>query len=224
MQFSDLKTQFISLADDPSITDAQAGIWINTNYKLALRERSWPFMQGTTSWTVTSGTAETAFSSMTPSTTDFARILRATKSGIDMKIVRYEDRNLQGLANCLYLTPDAAKIGVIPTPTNSTDSYVLDYEITLPDMTNSTDVPVPVSSSNLTASRIPVDFHWLFIWKALVMYSFQQRETSDEFKAQYQEILGKMLNFYSLPSVLSTANLQRGNRQLFRDTSSPLVP
>jgi hypothetical protein len=221
MTFGELKSQLLILADDPSITVGNAGIWINVNYKLLLREHEWPFMQSTSAVTVTSGTAEyTLASDFSPTVSDFARPIKAYKGSTanqqtEIPFVYYEDRNILGQRPSVYMTPDRTKFGVLPTPTNSSDIYTLEYEKTVADLTADVDEPV---------TGFLADFHWILIFKALVMYQYQQREASSIFLAQYNEILQKMLQFYDLPSSSSIAQLSRGTGVTYRDSSSPLVP
>lgn len=219
MLFSDLKAQMIVLADDPAITTAQAGIWINTNYRLLLREYDWPFMVGNGSYTVTSGTAEKAFANFSSAITDFAKPLRvwiASSSTADktpLKPIRYEERNIPGLDGYYYITPNNLSIGLVATPTNSTNVVTMDYLKTTTDMDDSSNTsPVFVS-----------DFHWIVVWKALMMYQFQQREQSDEFRVQYEELLSSMLQFYKMPQAVTAPVLSRGIYQSQRfGTADPL--
>lgn len=219
MQFSQLKTEMISLADDPAITSSQAGTWINANYRLLLREYEWPFMVGNGSYTVTSGTQETAFSAFSPAISDFAKPLRvwisssSTADKFLLSPIRYEERNIPGMTNCYYITPDNTKIGLVQTPTNSTDVVTVDYLKTTEDLSDDADTPAFIS-----------DFHWVLVWKALAMYSMQQREANDEFRAQYNEILAQMLAFYKLPQAGTVTRLDRGVGRVIRyGTSSPLT-
>lgn len=204
MLFSDLKAQMIVLADDPAITTSQAAIWINTNYRLLLREYEWPFMVGSGTYTVTSGTQETAFTAL--SITDFAKPLRvwiassSTANKTPLKPIRYEERNTPGLDGYYYITPSNLKIGLVATPTNSTNVVTVDYLKTTTDLDDTVNTtPVFVS-----------DFHWIVVWKALMMYQFQQREQSDEFRVQYEEMLASMISFYKMTQAASTPVLSRG--------------
>jgi hypothetical protein len=220
MNFGEQKAAFIALADDPSITPGNAGIWLNVNYKLLLRERPWPFMQSAGSFIVTSGTSEYTLSALSTPVTDFGRLVKVFKGDTansyqPINVIRYEDRNLVGVANSVYVTPSLLKMGVVPTPTNSADQYNFEYEKTVADMSNDSDTPV---------DGFIADFHFAIVYKALMMYQFQQREQSDEFRAQYNEILVKMLDFYVLPSLTSVPLMTRGFTNIKRDSSSPLVP
>lgn len=217
MQYSQLKTELVSLADDPAITATQAGTWINTNYRLLLREYEWPFVVGNGSYTVTSGTQETLFSAFSTPITDFAKPLRvwisssSTSDKLLLTPIRYEERNIPGLTNAYYITPNNLSIGLVPTPTNSTDVVTVDYLKTTDDLSDDTDTPIFLS-----------DFHWILVWKALVMYSLQQREANDEFRAQYREILDQMIAFYKLPQAGTVARLDRGVGRIMRvGTASP---
>lgn len=187
MTFSTLKTQLINLADDPAITDTQAGIWINANYKTLLREFPWPFLTARGSFTVTSGTGEYTFASA--SVTDFAKMIRVFNGNVELSPVNYDDKDVSGVTTSYYITPDNLSIGLLPTPTNSTDVITFHYEKSVDDMSNSTDTPVFFA-----------DFHWILVWKALMNYQFQQREQSDEFVQQYNDILRVMLEWYQFPS------------------------
>lgn len=219
MTFTQLRTEMIALADDPAITSAQAGTWINTNYRLLLREHDWPFMVGNGSYTVTSGTQETAFTAFTSPITNFGKPLRvwiASSSTADktpLAPIRYEERNVPGLTNAYYITPDNLSIGLVPTPTNSTNVVTVDYLKTVTDLDDSSETtPIFIS-----------DFHWILVWKALMMYQFQQREASDEFRAQYEEILRAMLTFYKMPQAATSPALSRGTYNIRRTgTADPL--
>lgn len=218
MTFAELRTQLIALADDPAITSVQAGGWINSNYRLLLREYDWPFVVGSGTYTVTSGTAEQLFSAFDTAITDFAKPLRvwiANSSTSDktlLKPIRYEDRNLPGLDGFYYITPDNLSIGLVATPTNSTNVVTMDYLKTTTDLNDDADTPIFLS-----------DFHWILVWKPLMMYQFQQREQSDEFRVQYEQILEQMLKFYKMPQASSQPMLSRGtgiNRRF--GTADPL--
>lgn len=218
MTFTEIKTAVIALADDPAITDTQAGIWVNANYRLLLRERDWPFMVGNGIKTVTSGTQEYAFSGFTSSISNFAKPLRvwiansSTSDKTPLTPINYEDRNIAGLTNSYYITPDNLSIGLVPAPTNSTNVITLDYLKTTTDLDDTTTTPVFVS-----------DFHYILVWKALMNYQFQQREASDEFRAQYNEILASMVRFYFSPEAGRGAMLSRGvGRTAVSGTSNPL--
>lgn len=205
MTFATLKSQMIALADDPAITDTQAGIWINTNYRLLLREHDWPFMVGNGSYTVTANTQEKLFSAFSTAITNFAKPLRvwiassSTADKLPLQPIRYEERNIPGLDSRYYITPDNLSIGLVPTPTNSTNVVTVDYLKSTTDLAVDGDSPVFLS-----------DFHWILVWKALMMYQFQQREQSDEFRVQYEEILASMLQFYKMPQAASNPVLARG--------------
>jgi hypothetical protein len=209
-----LRVEFLSLADDPSITAAQANIWINLYYKLLLREYPWPFIVGTNTYTVTSGTAETLFTAFTTSVTDFAKPLRvwiANSSTGDKTLlnpIRYEDRNIAGV-NGYYITPDNLSFGLVPTPTNSTDVVTIDYLKSVADMVDA-DSPCFLS-----------DFHSILIFKPLVAYQKQQREASDEFEFPYNEILTSMISFYKLPQEATNPVLSRGIRASKLPYNSP---
>lgn len=210
MNLLQLKTELIALADDPAITTAQAGTWINTNYRLLLREHEWPFVVANTYYTVTSGTAEQAFSGMSVAVTDFAKPLRvwistsSTSDKTSLRPIRYEERNIVGLDGYYYITPNNLSIGILKTPTNSTNVVTIDYLKSTTDLTDS-DSPIFIS-----------DFHWILVWKALMMYQFQQRENSDEFRIQYEQILSQMLAFYKMPQAASTPVLSGGNNRVRR--------
>jgi len=204
MTLLELKTQLISLADDPAITTAQAGIWINTNYRLLNREYDWPYMVGNGSYTVTSGTAETLFSGFSTAVTDFAKPLRvwiansSTADKTPLHPIRYEERNEPGLDGYYYVTPNNLSIGLVSTPTNSSDVVTVDYLKSTADLDDA-DSPIFLS-----------DFHSILLWKALMMYQFQQREQSDEFRAMYEEILNQMIQFYKMPQAATSPVLSRG--------------
>lgn len=202
MTLAELKTQFIAIADDPDITSAQAGIWINTYYRLLCREYDWPFVVGNGSYTVTSGTQEKAFSAFSTSITDFAKPLRVWISSggdkLQLQPVRYEERFTVGLTNSYYITPDNLSIGLVQTPTNSTDTVTVDYLKSLSDLTDSAE-PIFLE-----------DFHSILIFKALISYQRQQREASDEFERPYQEILQQMISFYQMPQAATVPVLSRG--------------
>lgn len=206
MTLAELKTQFIAIADDPDITSAQAGIWINTYYKLLCREFAWPFLIGSGSYTVTSGTQEKSFSAFTTPITDFGKPLRvwiassSTADKIQLDPIRYEDRNEPGITNKYYITPDNLSIGLVPTPTNSTNVVTVDYLKSLDDMVDA-DSPAFLR-----------DFHWILIFKPLVAYQKQQREASDEFEGPYQEILQQMLAFYKVTQEGTVPVLSDGTR------------
>jgi hypothetical protein len=189
MTFSNLKTRMIDLADDPAITPGQASAWLNSNYKTLLRERSWPFLIASGSFTVTSGTQEYTFSALSTAVTDYARMVKVWCGSTELQPVPYEERRRDGIVNSYYVTPDGLTIGLLPTPTNSTDTIYFDYEKTVADMSDDADEPCFLD-----------DFHWILIWKALMNYQFQQREQSDEFRAQYEELLNKMISFYQGPA------------------------
>lgn len=219
MTYAELTTAIITLADDQSLTAPQAGIWLNANYRLLLRERDWPFIVGNTTYTVTSGTQEQAFSTMTTAVTDFAKPLRvwvASSSTADkqpLKSIRYEDRNQAGLSGFYYITPDNLSIGLVPAPTNSTDIVTIDY---LKSATN-------LDGTTYTTPIFHADFHWILVFKALMNYQFQQRESSDEFRQQYNEILDMMTRFYFSTESGSNPILSRGvmsNRRV--GTANPL--
>lgn len=219
MTFQELKTAIVTLADDPSLSDAQAGIWLNANYRIFMRERDWPFLVGSGSYTVTSGTQETAFSAFSTPILNFAKPLRvwisnsATADKQSLKPVNYEDRNEIGLTNCYYITPDNLSIGLVPTPTNSTNVVTVDYLKSTTDLDGST-YTEPVFLS---------DFHYILVWKALMNYQFQQREQSDEFARQYNEILDIMTRFYFSPEAGRSTLLSRGvGRATVSGTSNPL--
>lgn len=205
MTFSELRTQLISLADDPAITATQAGVWLNTNYRLLLREYDWPFMVGNDTYTVTDGTAEQTFATFDTGITDFAKPLRvwiassSTSDKTKVDPMRYEVRNEPGLDGYYYITPNNLSIGLVATPSNSTNVVTMDYLKTTTDLSGDSDEPVFVS-----------DFHWILVWKALMMYQFQQREQSDEFRIQYEEILASMLKFYKMTQAASSPRLMRG--------------
>lgn len=216
MTYAELTAAVVTLADDPALSNAQAGIWINANYALLLREREWPFMVGNDSYTVTSGTAETTFASM--GVTDFAKPLRvwiassSTSDKTQLKAIRYEDRNTPGLDGCYYITPDNLSIGLVKTPTNSTNVVTIDYL----KKTNNLD------GSTYNEPVFLTDFHWILVFKALMNYQFQQRENSDEFRQQYEEILDKMVRFYFSTEAGSVPVLNRGVNIVRRlGTSSP---
>lgn len=196
----------IALADDPALSTTQAGTWINTNYRLLLRQYDWPFMVSSGSYTVTSGTQETAFTAFSSAITDFGKPLKvwiASSSTADktpLKPIRYEERNTPGLDGYYYITPSNLKIGLVATPTNSTNVVTVDY------LKSTTDLD---DSSNTTPVFLS-DFHWILVWKALMMYQFQQREQSDEFRSQYEEILSGMLTFYKMPQAATAPVLSRG--------------
>lgn len=219
MTFAQLKTAVVTLADDPALSDTQAGIWINANYQTLMRERDWPFLVGSSSYTVASGTAETLLSAFTTPVSDFAKPLRAwissssTSDKQPLTPINYEDRNQPGLTNCYYITPDNLSFGLVPTPTNSTNVVTLDYLKSVNDLDGSMyDSPVFLS-----------DFHWILVWKALMNYQFQQREASDEFRQQYSDILDKMVRFYFSPEAGSTVRLSRGTGRIVRTgTANPL--
>jgi hypothetical protein len=220
MTFSELKTQFINLADDPQISDVQAGVWINMAYRLLVREHDWPFVVGNGSYTVTSGTQETLFSAFTTAITDFAKPLRvwiANSSGSDktpLQPIRYEERNIPGITNSYYITPGNLGIGLVPTPTNSTDVITVDYLKSTTDLSASGDEPMFLS-----------DFHSILVWKPLVLYAKQQREASDEFELPYQEVLSSMLSFYSMPQAGTATRMSRGvNIKRGWPSDSPLSP
>jgi len=217
MQFSTLKSEFISLADDPAITSAQAGSWINTNLALLCREYEWPFMVGSGSYTVTSGTQETLFTAFSTAITDFAKPLRVwianspTSDKLLLTPIRYEERNIPGITNAYYITPNNLSIGLVSTPTNSTDVVTVDYLKTHEDLSDDSDTPPFIS-----------DFHWIVVWKALVMYGMQQREAVDEFRFQYEQILTEMIKFYKMPQSATATRLDRGVGRVLRfGTSSP---
>lgn len=219
MTFASLKVELIQLADDPALSNVQAGTWINTNYRLLLREHDWPFMVGNGSYTVTSGTQETAFSAFTSSITNFAKPLRvwisssSTADKTPLQPIRYEERNTPGITDCYYITPDNLSIGLVPTPTNSTNVVTVDYLKTATDL-DETSNTTPVFLS---------DFHWILVWKALMMYQFQQRENSDEFRIQYEQILSQMLTFYKMPQAGTNPVLSRGGYNIRRTgTADPL--
>lgn len=219
MTYAQLKTAIITLADDPALSDPQAGIWLNANYQTLMRERDWPFLVTSSSYTVTTGVAETLFSTFSPSVGDFAKPLRAwissssTSEKQPLTPINYEDRNQPGLTNCYYITPDNLSFGLVSTPTNSTDTVTLDYLKSARDLDGATyDQPIFLS-----------DFHWILVWKALMNYQFQQREASDEFRQQYADILDKMVRFYFTPEAGSTVRLSRGTGRIVRTgTSNPL--
>lgn len=219
MTFTDIKTAVLALADDPAITDVQAGIWVNANYRLLLRERDWPFMVGNATQTVTSGTQEYAFTGFTSAISDFAKPLRvwiSTTSTSDKTIlspINYEERNIPGVTNAYYITPNNLSLGLVPAPTNSTNVVTLDYLKTTTDLDSVTTTPIFIS-----------DFHWILVWKALMNYQFQQREASDEFRAQYEEMLASMIRFYFNPQAGTTTRLNSGsNRSVQVGTSSPFT-
>ena len=219
MTFAQLKTAIITLADDPALSDAQAGIWLNANYQTLMRERDWPFLVSSSSYTVTSGTAETLFTAFSTSVSDFAKPLRAwissssTSEKQPLTPINYEDRNQPGLTNCYYITPDNLSFGLVPTPTNSTNVITLDYIKNVSDLNGTTyNEPVFLSA-----------FHWILVWKALMNYQFQQREASDEFRQQYQDILEKMVRHYFTTEAGSTVRLSRGTGRIVRTgTANPL--
>lgn len=219
MTFSEIKTAVIALADDPAITDTQAGIWVNANYRLLLRERDWPFMVDNGTKTVTSGTQEYAFSGFTPAIADFAKPLRVWLSNTtssDKQLltpIDYEQRNITGVTDAYYVTPDNLSLGLVPTPTDSTSVITLDYLKSTTDLDSVNTTPIFLS-----------DFHWILVWKALMNYQFQQREASDEFRQQYEEILASMVRFYFSPQAGSGARMIRGiNASPKFGTSSPLT-
>lgn len=219
MTFAELKTAIITLADDPALSDTQAGIWLNANYRTLMRERDWPFLVGSGSFTVTSGTQETAFSAFSTPILDFAKPLRvwvassSTSAKQLLEPINYEERNLEGLTNKYYITPDNLSIGLVPTPTNSTNVVTVDYLKTTTDLDGST-YTEPIFLS---------DFHYILVWKALMNYQFQQRENSDEFARQYNDMLGIMTRFYFSPEAGRGALLTRGTgRSLRTGTSNPL--
>jgi len=207
MTLLDLKTQMVALADDPAITTAQAGIWINANYKTLLREFPWPFLTARGSFTVTSGTGEYTFASAAVS--NFARMIRVFKGSIELQPVNYDDKDVAGIVNSYYITPDNLSIGLLQTPTNSTDVITFHYEKTVSDMADG-DSPIFLA-----------DFHWILVWKALMNYQFQQRESSDEFVQQYNDILRVMLAWYQEPAQNQTPKFttlrQRGLTRVPRD-------
>jgi len=213
MTLAELKAQFIVLADDPSITDSQAGIWINNYYKLLLKEYDWSFVVGNGDYTVTSGTQETLFTAFSVAVTDFAKPLRVWLEGSADKVllspVNYEDRFAVGLTNAYYITPDNLSIGIVPEPGNSTDTITVDYIKSYADMADG-DSPAFIS-----------DFHWILIFKALVMYQKQQREVSDEFEIPYQELLAQMLGFYKMPQAVTNPLLTRGSQKVRLPYNSP---
>lgn len=186
MTLLELKTQMIALADDPAITTAQAGIWINANYKTLLREFPWRFLNASGTFTVTSGTREYTFASAAVS--DFARMIRVFNGNTELEPVNYDDKDVPGIVNSYYITPDNLSIGLLATPNNSTDVITFHYEKLVDDMEDG-DSPVFLA-----------DFHWILVWKALMNYQFQQRESSDEFVQQYNDILRVMLAWYQEPA------------------------
>lgn len=219
MTYAELKTAIIFLADDPALSDAQAGIWLNANYRTLLRERDWPFMVGSSTMTVTSGTQEYAFTGFTSAITNFAKPLRvwiASSSTSDKTIlspINYEERNVPGITNCYYITPDNLSIGLVPSPTNSTNVITLDYLKSTNDLDGAT-YTTPVFLS---------DFHWILVWKALMNYQFKEREASDEFRNQYEEILSSMIKFYFNPQAGTTTRLSNGSNRIVRTgTADPL--
>lgn len=217
MTLAELKTEMIALADDPAITSAQAGTWILSNYYTLLREFDWPFMVANGTYTVTSGTQETAFTAFDTAISDFAKPLRvwiassSTADKTELLPLRYEDRNEPGISGYYYITPNNLSIGLVPTPTNSTEVVTMDYLKTGASLADG-DSPIFIS-----------DFHWILVWKALMNYQFQQREQSDEFRAQYEEILSSMLKFYKMTQAGSVPRLTRATRIDSRSgTADPL--
>lgn len=216
MTLAEIRTEFLALADDPSITSAQANIWINIYYRLLLREYPWSFLVGNGSYTVTSGTQETAFADFSTAITDFAKPLRvwiassSTTDKFPLDPISYEDRNISGLRQKYYITPDNLKIGLVQTPTNSTNVVTVDYLKKCTDLSAETSEPIFLS-----------DFHSILVFKPLVAYSKQQRETSDEFEIPYQEILTQMISFYKLPQEATNPVLSRGTKRSRLPYDSP---
>lgn len=205
MQLSELRTELIAMADDPDITNSQANNWINSAYRLLLQEYEWPFMVGTDTYTVTSGTAEQTFAGMDTGTTDFSKSLRvwiansSTDNKSQMKPIHYEERFENGVTNSYYITPDNLSIGLVPTPTNSTNVVTVDFLKSTTDLSADGDVPVFHS-----------DFHWLLIWRPVLMYQKREREVSDEYEVMYQELLQAMVKFYKMPQAATNPVLSRG--------------
>lgn len=198
----------IAIADDPDITATQANAWINSAYRLLCHEYEWPFMVGSDTYTVTDGTQETAFADFDTGITDFAKTLKVwiANSSTDNKTIlqpiNYEDRNIPSLMGKYYVTPDNLSIGLVPTPSNSTNVVTVDYIKTVTDLSADTDEPVFLS-----------DFHWILIWRAIIMYQKRERAVSDEYEVMYQELLNAMVKFYKLPQAVTNTILSRGVSQ-----------
>jgi len=88
----------------------------------------------------------------------------------------------------------------------------VDYLKIVSDLSDDSDTPIFVK-----------DFHYVLLWGPLVSYQMVNRENSDEFKTMYERILNDMIAFYKTPAATIIPVLQRGFRQIKRDSSSPLV-
>ena len=205
MQLSEIRTQFSNMADDPDITAAQANAWINAAYRLLVHEYDWSFMVDSDTYTVTSGTAEQTFAGMDSATADFATPLRvwiadsSTGGKFELSPINYEDRNRSEVSNSYYITPDALSLGLVATPTNSTDVVTIDFIKSVTDLSADTDTPIFMS-----------DFHYILVWAATVYYQKREREVSDEYEAKYHEVLNAMLKFYKMPQAATNPILSRG--------------
>ena len=125
--------------------------------------------------------------------------------------MHYDERNIPGNKG-YYRTPDNLSIGIIPAPTNSTDTITVDYLKIVDDLSAGADTPVFMK-----------DFHYIMVWGPLISYQLVNRENTDEFKVMYERILNDMIAFYKVPSPTVIPTMMRGFRNIKRDSSSPLV-
>lgn len=175
-----------------------------------MHEYSWPFLVATGTYTVTSGTAEKAFSAFSTAVSDFGKPLRVWNGTTEIAPMYYEERNIPGNKG-YYITPDNLSIGMVPAPTNSTDVITVDYLKIISDLSADSDEPIFVK-----------DFHYIMLWGPLISYQLVNRENTDEFKAMYERMVSDMIAFYKVPSPTVIPIMMRGFRNIKRDSSSPL--